>query len=172
MQVGEKFELPGEGEAFLIKRSALNGDAALQFDWTLEAGKPGPPMHVHPEEDEIIRVIEGTARVRLDGEVRVLNAGESLRMPAGVPHQIRGEGKTRLIVQVTYAPGAGFERLLDVMRIGGFRGFSAMCQFVSQNPHVLRPSHVGIRLFMRLVGGLGWLFGVRAPAARPELPAG
>lgn len=166
MRPGDQFELPGEGEAFHITRSPSHGDPALQLTWTLQPGKPGPPVHVHPGDDEILRVLEGTARVKLGDELHLLPAGKSLRMPAGVPHQIRGHGDTPLVVQVTYAPGHGFERLLDIMQRGGFRGFAATCQFVTRNPRVLRPAHVGIRIFMRVVGALGWLVGVRAGVTR------
>ena len=171
MNPGDHFELPGEGEAFHVKRSPSHGDPALQFDWTLQPKKPGPPVHAHPDEDEIVRVVEGTARVRLGDEIQLVDAGKSLRIPAGTPHQIRGHGDTPLVIQVTYSPGHGFEQVLDLMQRGGFRGFAAMCQFVTANPQILRPYHLGIRVFMRVVGGLGRLVGVRAPAARAPTSA-
>lgn len=170
MKPGDHFELPAEGEAFHVKRSPSHGAPALQFDWTLQPNKPGPPVHTHPDEDEIVRVLEGTARVRLGAELHLLPAGKSMRLPAGTPHQIRGHGGTPLVAQVTYAPGHGFEQVLDLMQRGGFRGFAVMCQFVTANPQILRPHHLGIRVFMRVVGGLGRLVGVRAPTAR-AIPA-
>jgi mannose-6-phosphate isomerase-like protein (cupin superfamily) len=165
MKVGESFALPGEGEAFHIKRSAHHGDPALQFDWTLEPGRPGPPLHVHREDDEIVRVLEGTARIQLGTDIHLVSAGTSMRLPAGIQHRIRGHGDQRLVVQVTSSPGYGFEQILDILQCGGFRGFAAMCQFVPANPQILRPQSFGIRAFMRVVGALGWIVGVRAPTA-------
>lgn len=163
MKVGESFALPAEGESFHVKRSAHHGDPALQFDWTLEPGRSGPPRHVHPEDDEIVRVLEGTARVQLGTDVHLLSAGKSMRLPAGIPHQVRAHGNQRLVAQVTSSPGYGFEQILDILQRGGFRGFAAMCQFVPANPQILRPQSWGIRAFMRVVGCLGWIIGVRAP---------
>lgn len=169
MKPGESFALPAEGEAFHVKRSAHNGDPALQFDWTLEPGKSGPPIHVHPEDDEIVRVLEGTARIQLGDDVHLVEAGKSMRLPAGIRHQVRAHGNARLVAQVTSSPGHGFEQILDIMQDGGFRGFAATCLFVTANPRILRPHHWGIRVFMRVVGSLGWLVGVRAPASRARL---
>lgn len=174
MKVGESFALPAEGETFLVKRSSHHGDPALQFDWTLDPGRSGPPVHVHPEDDEIVRVLEGTARIQLGTDVHLVSAGKSMRLPAGIPHQIRAHGDQRLVAQVTSSPGYGFEQILDTLQRGqrgGFRGFAAMCQFVPANPHILRPQFWGIRAFMRVVGCLGWIIGVRAPTAlRPPRP--
>jgi hypothetical protein len=114
-----------------------------------------------------VRVLEGTARVQLGTDVHLLSAGKSMRLPAGIPHQVRAHGAQQLVAQITSSPGYGFEQILDLLQRGGFRGFAAMCQFVPANPQILRPQSVGIRAFMRVVGGLGWLVGVRAPPERP-----
>jgi quercetin dioxygenase-like cupin family protein len=47
-----------------------------------------PPKHFHPEQDERFEVIEGTVRVELDGEVRELEAGDSLEIPRGAVHRL------------------------------------------------------------------------------------
>jgi quercetin dioxygenase-like cupin family protein len=43
------------------------------------------PQHEHPNE-QIVNVLEGQLRIVADGEVHVVSAGESLFVPANVPH--------------------------------------------------------------------------------------
>ncbi|HEV2727449.1 MAG TPA: cupin domain-containing protein, partial [Solirubrobacterales bacterium] len=47
-----------------------------------------PPRHFHPEQDERFEVIEGTVRVEIEGEVRDLEAGDSLEIPRGTVHRL------------------------------------------------------------------------------------
>ncbi len=54
-------------------------------------GKP-PPAHYHPAQDERFEVLEGTLMARVAGRQHVLQAGESLDIPRGTPHQIWNAG--------------------------------------------------------------------------------
>ncbi|HUH00956.1 MAG TPA: cupin domain-containing protein [Kofleriaceae bacterium] len=161
MRKGDVIEQPSEGERFEILRSAHNDGGPLQFEWTLQPGKPGPPEHYHPHEHEIIKVLSGRARITLDGEVIILEAGKSLRMPAGVPHQIRVDGDEPLRCRCTSDQGLYFERILDLLSEGGFKGFSKAAQFINKNPDALVQTQRHIRAVVWSVGKLGWLLGHR-----------
>jgi hypothetical protein len=50
-------------------------------------GSP-PPKHFHPAQDERFEVIEGRLNVRVDGEERVLAAGDSVQIPSDSVHQM------------------------------------------------------------------------------------
>jgi quercetin dioxygenase-like cupin family protein len=52
----------------------------------------GAPLHVHAAEDEVLIVLEGTLDVRLGGERRVVEAGHTLSIPAGLPHSFVAAG--------------------------------------------------------------------------------
>ncbi len=52
----------------------------------------GPPLHVHDEQAEFFRVLEGRVRFRLGDDERVCGPGESAFLPAGVPHTFLVEG--------------------------------------------------------------------------------
>jgi len=54
------------------------------------------PAHKHPHE-QITYVIEGTLEFTLDGETRLLHAGEGAAVPSGVTHSAVARGKTRLL---------------------------------------------------------------------------
>lgn len=51
-------------------------------------------MHYHRSEHWII--VAGTAKVTLDGEVRLLTENESIYIPSGSPHCLQNPGKIPL----------------------------------------------------------------------------
>ena len=52
--------------------------------WEIEPNRP-LPEHSHPHE-QIVNVLEGAIELVVDGEAHVLNAGDVLFIPGGVPH--------------------------------------------------------------------------------------
>lgn len=62
--------------------------------------KPGQALskHLHHHRSEHWTVVRGTAQVWLDGQVRVLRAGESASAIVGVPHQLINPGLLDLVL--------------------------------------------------------------------------
>ena len=50
------------------------------------AGAPGPPLHVHHYEDELLLILEGRYRVSVGGATREAGPGSVVWLPRGVPH--------------------------------------------------------------------------------------
>ena len=50
-----------------------------------------PPLHLHRGEDEVVHVLEGEFRVKVNDQERRLGAGDVLLEPKGVPHTYRVE---------------------------------------------------------------------------------
>lgn len=64
----------------------------VENDWVysrveMQAFAAGPPEHIHETFDEIFRVEKGTATILVNGEKKILKAGESLLIPKGTPHK-------------------------------------------------------------------------------------
>lgn len=75
----------------------------------------GPPLHLHRNEDEIFRVIEGRFRFRVGDETFEAGPGDAALLPRGVPHSFVNAGETTGRVLVVVQPG-GFEQFfLDVI---------------------------------------------------------
>ena len=73
-----------------------------------------PPLHVHHREDQVLHVLEGEIRARLepaDGEPTetVVAAGSSIFLPRDVPH--------------TFIAGAEGAKMLEINTPGGFERF-------------------------------------------------
>jgi len=70
----------------------------------------GPPLHVHHNEDEFFRIIEGRYRFRIGADDLEAGPGDTLLAPRGVPH---------CFLNVGDEPGTMFMGLTP----GGFEGF-------------------------------------------------
>jgi mannose-6-phosphate isomerase-like protein (cupin superfamily) len=62
-------------------------EASFAFDTLFPPGTFVPP-HIHPTQDEYIRVLDGEFELMLDGAETRATAGELVCMPMGLPHAI------------------------------------------------------------------------------------
>jgi quercetin dioxygenase-like cupin family protein len=65
---------------------------ALEVEASYAPGGSAPPKHYHPSQDEHFEVLSGTIRVRVDGQERALQAGETIDTPHGTVHQMWNPG--------------------------------------------------------------------------------
>jgi quercetin dioxygenase-like cupin family protein len=65
--------------------AADNNGQLVRFNWR---SVPGGVIteHIHPRQEERFTIIAGQAHFTLNGEPRVAAAGETIVVPAGVPH--------------------------------------------------------------------------------------
>jgi quercetin dioxygenase-like cupin family protein len=68
-----------------IQRRAVQLDHLMLTFFDLDSGAIIPP-HQHPHE-QISYVVRGALRFTLDGETRVLRAGEGATVPSNTPHE-------------------------------------------------------------------------------------
>ncbi|APF18356.1 Cupin 2 conserved barrel domain protein [Caldithrix abyssi DSM 13497] len=70
-------------------------------DWVSDV-EPGVgiPPHIHSQEDEIFRVIEGQVEMMIDGKTTVLQAGDTAFAPKNIVHawKVVGTEKAKMIV--------------------------------------------------------------------------
>jgi quercetin dioxygenase-like cupin family protein len=102
------------GGPLTIKAHGLQtGGAVTAFESTPAAGE-GPPLHSHASEDEVIYVLAGRLRFKLDEEVHDAPAGSFVFIPRGVPHawQNVSDQEGRLLVLFTPA-AAGMEEFFE-----------------------------------------------------------
>jgi quercetin dioxygenase-like cupin family protein len=52
--------------------------------------------------DAMVTVLEGTGRFTVDGEVFILNEGETLIMPKDIPHAVYGEKQFKFQLTVSF----------------------------------------------------------------------
>ena len=61
-------------------------------------------MHKHPLEEEMFYVIDGTANMTIGGEEGRFNAGEVVKLPANIMHDLRNLEDKRLVIMFTKSP--------------------------------------------------------------------
>ena len=61
-------------------------------------------MHKHPLEEEMFYVIEGTANMNIGGDEGRYGAGELIKLPPNVLHDVRNLGDNRLVIMFTKSP--------------------------------------------------------------------
>lgn len=75
-------------------------------------GFAGPPVHVHPHQQESYEVHSGVLDVFVDGRWREFGPGESVTVAAGTPHTIRNLHAEELRAVNVHAPALEFPRYM------------------------------------------------------------
>src|SRR5205085_9734035 len=101
------------GGVFTMKASSAETEGALMmFEDRVVRGKT-TPLHVHPNEDELIYVLDGELLVHVDGEEHRVGKGGLLFAPRGVAHALLGTSETAHLLCVQ-TPGSGEAFYRDV----------------------------------------------------------
>ncbi|NBX35152.1 cupin domain-containing protein [bacterium] len=91
---------------YWLTRPELTGAQALQVcEATLPPGE-GHAFHTHPELEEMIYVLRGEVEQWVEQEKRVLRAGESAHIPAGVVHATFNASGGDATILAILSPGA------------------------------------------------------------------
>jgi quercetin dioxygenase-like cupin family protein len=63
------------------------------------------PVHYHPNCEEVLYMLAGQGEHSFDGEMIELRAGSTLRVPAGVRHNLRNTGSETIVCLVAFSSG-------------------------------------------------------------------
>ena len=74
-----------------------------QLSMTIFSFDRGEEISTHASGgDAMVTVLEGTGRFTVDGEVFILNEGETLIMPKDIPHAVYGEEQFKMQLTVSF----------------------------------------------------------------------
>ena len=71
--------------------------------------KGGPPLHVHPHQEEYFYVMEGEVVFQLGDSRRRLSAGDSVLGPRGIPHTFSSVGAQPGRMLIAFTPAGKME---------------------------------------------------------------
>ena len=83
-----------------VSQRDTNGDLTV-FEFTGNE-KGGPPLHIHPHQDEIFFIIQGEYLFQVGDDKHTLKAGDTIFLPRAVPHtfaQLTDSGKMFFLFQ-------------------------------------------------------------------------
>lgn len=110
---GDALDTPARGTlAFLAKGERTSG-ALTAFVSNIAPGE-GPPFHLHLNEDEMIYVLEGRLRVRLEEAIHEAPVGSLVFLPRRVPHAWQNVGDEPARFLGVFTPAApSMERFFE-----------------------------------------------------------
>ena len=85
---GEHFSMKGVTANTLdLKIGSADTDGGMAvFEQIGRSPNGGPPLHIHPEQDEFFHVLEGEYHFRVGEEQFPASVGDTIFLPRGVPH--------------------------------------------------------------------------------------
>ncbi len=98
-------------------RWLMTGKIDPQSNMTLGIAELNPgksnPLHVHDNCEEVIYILSGSCQQRVGERTVVMKAGDTLHIPAGVPHTARALGKEPMRSIVAYNTGDRHFKVLE-----------------------------------------------------------
>ncbi len=96
-----------------IKISAKDTDGELAvFQQTGTASKGGPPLHIHPYQDEWFYILEGKYQFQIGDDKYSMQKGDTIFLPRNVPHAFV-QLTPQASVIVSYLPGGKMEAFFE-----------------------------------------------------------
>lgn len=93
----------------------------------LGPGESGPPLHLHPNQQETYEVIEGEAEFVLGEKMLLVKQGEKVVIPANTPHTFKNITNNWLRMRDTHEPALTFEQMMrelhGLVHTGKIKGF-------------------------------------------------
>ena len=106
--------LPGEGHHVAnVEFLARTADTS-RFNFSIITKQPGegPPLHVHPDEDDAFYILEGQVVVMVEDDEVTVEPGTFVLVPPGVPHTFANRTQAVARIVNVHAP-AGFDLRLE-----------------------------------------------------------
>jgi len=108
LKEGEGLRLQsGPGRDLIFKVTGEDTNGAFDYFIVEVAPHGGPPLHVHHAQEEIIHVLKGHFKIRIDGSIFYLKEGGFAYLPSKVPHAFLNLTDEVGEIIVVYTPGGG-----------------------------------------------------------------
>jgi len=98
-----------------IQTSGATDGELLEMEASYPAGLQEPPVHYHPLQEEVFRVISGEITIRLNHEVKIYKAGSLITIKAGDLHSMWNTGQETVVVNWRVRPAMETEEFLRIM---------------------------------------------------------
>ena len=94
--------------------SASSSGRDVRMELRVESGWSAGPVHVHPRQTELLRVVEGCFRAHIGPHSRILRPPDELPVPPATSHTIELVG-ARGTLDVSFSPAFRTDELFETM---------------------------------------------------------
>jgi mannose-6-phosphate isomerase-like protein (cupin superfamily) len=102
---GDVIENPATGQRLTFLATARDtAGEVFRAEGAFPPGAFAGVEHIHPHQDEHFEVLAGRAAFQVDGEERVLGAGETIDVPRGTTHTFANAGDEEMRVLFEFRP--------------------------------------------------------------------
>ena len=132
----------GQLEIRYLLDGTVTGAGFGMFELTVGPGARVPPPHSHTNNEEVVYVLEGTLRYRVDGDVRDIKAGERMYTPRGSVHAFSNPHDRPAKALIMLTPDIGAQYFRDIAEVAGAPGGpnpAAMVELMTRYGLVLAP---------------------------------
>jgi quercetin dioxygenase-like cupin family protein len=160
-------ENPVTGESMRVLESSVR---AFKAQYSLRAHGEIPGEHFHPHKEQRISVLSGEMHLRIDGEHRIVRAGETTTIPLGARHfQWNPCDSEAVVIEELHPAGRihdFFKALFGLARDGrtdrnGFPSIVMAAALFSEFRDSIRPASLGLRLACGVLGPVALALGCR-----------
>ena len=100
------------GDHQLIKLTGKDTDGQFAAIYLDNPPNTQIPLHVHENEDEVYKVIEGEVEFTVGGKTTLLKSGDAIFLPRNIPHTWKVVGTSNAKVHLDIFP-AGLENMFE-----------------------------------------------------------
>lgn len=163
----EILENPVTGESMRVLESSAQ---RFKVQYSLRPYGEIPGEHLHPQKEQTISVLSGEMHLRIDGEHRILRAGEATTIPVGARHFQWNPCDSEAVVVEEIRPAGRihdfFTVLFGLARDGrtdgsGYPSLVLSAALFSEFRDSIRPTPLGLRLLVALLGPMALAWGYR-----------
>jgi quercetin dioxygenase-like cupin family protein len=105
VRAGQKIYNPVTGQRMRFLATATETEGSLlRIETVNPPTGAAEPLHLHPGQESSAEVVSGRLRFVVDGKEREVGAGESITIPAGVPHRFWNDGHEDAVAFQEFRP--------------------------------------------------------------------
>lgn len=93
----------------IVKTAEQTNGQSLEMEWEILPSSGGTPVHIHPSAKETYKVIQGQLELKVNGKWKLLQEGEEITVPEGIPHTFRNPSGNLTKVYNTHSPALHFD---------------------------------------------------------------
>jgi quercetin dioxygenase-like cupin family protein len=111
---GDQITNPRTGQVMIfLKTSAETNGELLQIECFSPSTLEREPEHIHPFQENSFEIISGTCIFRINGKEQVVGSGQSIDIPANVPHHFWNAGDTVAHYIQVFRPALKIDSFFD-----------------------------------------------------------